>query len=86
LFGGSDDETTTTMTFTNTEATDISNEEKVTNTVTLYSGGPDDPYDVLIFFDRTFSTYLYASKGAAVLQGGQVVTGVFTPTREASTH
>ena len=83
MFGGNDTETTTTVTFTNTQSSDVQNEEKITNSVALFSQDATDPYDVMIFYDKTFGTFLYAPKGSPVLQGVSVVvgnTGVFTKT------
>jgi hypothetical protein len=80
MFGGNDTETTTTMTFTNTQVSDEQNEEKITNSVALFSQDATDPYDVMIFYDKTFGTFLYASKGSSVLQGIgglTTVTGTF---------
>jgi hypothetical protein len=76
MFGGSDTETTTTVTFTNTQVSDVQNEEKITNSVALFSQDSTDPYDVMIFYDKTFGTFLYAPKGSPVLQGGSVVVAV----------
>ncbi len=69
LFGGSNVETTTTMTFTTAQTTDTKTDFKVTNSVSLVSQDTTDPFDVLVFTDRTFGTYLYAAKGSYVLQG-----------------
>jgi hypothetical protein len=80
MLGGSDTETTTTVTFTNTQVSDVQNEQKITNSVALFSQDATDPYDVLIFYDNTFGTFVYAPKNSAVLQGGAVVstTGVIS--------
>jgi hypothetical protein len=69
LFGGDDTETTTTMTLTTAQTTDIKTDLKVTNTLNMFSQDSTDPIDVLIFTDRSFGTYLYAEKGSSVLQG-----------------
>ena len=69
LFGGSNVATTTTMTLTNIQSSDVQTEEKVTNSVALFSHDATDPYDGLIFYDRTFGTFLFAQKNSPVLQG-----------------
>jgi hypothetical protein len=70
LFGGDDTETTTTMTLTTAQTTDIKTELKVANTINIFSQDSTDPFDMMIFIDRSFGTYLYAEKGSSVLQGG----------------
>ncbi|HXK02177.1 MAG TPA: hypothetical protein VMS37_07225 [Verrucomicrobiae bacterium] len=77
LLGGTDQETTTTVTLTNTLASDVQNEEVITNSVALFSQDATDPYDVLIFYDTTFGTYLYVTKGSPVLQGIGGIQQVF---------
>jgi hypothetical protein len=69
LFGGDDTETTTTMTLTTAQTTDIKTDLKIANSVSLFSQDSTDPFDVMIFTDRSFGTYLYAEKGSSVLQG-----------------
>ena len=74
LFGGSNTETNTTMTLTNTVVSDVQNEEKITNTLTMVSMDGTDPYDIKIFYDTTCGTFLYADKNSPVLQGGAPVS------------
>ena len=80
LFGADDNvETTTTTTFTTTQTTDNKSEDKVTTTITLFSQGNNDPYDVKIFYDRTFGTYLIIDADSPLLQGVSVAEEVFVP-------
>jgi hypothetical protein len=77
LFGGDDTETTTTMTLTTAQTTDIKTELKVTNVVNIFSEDSTDPFDIMFFIDRSFGTYLYAENGSSVLQGGRgIVPGL----------
>jgi hypothetical protein len=70
LFGVDENqETTTTTTYTTSETTDSKSEDKVTCTITLFSEGVDDPYDVKIFYDRTFGTYAILDASSPLLQG-----------------
>jgi hypothetical protein len=74
LFGADDDvDTTTTTTFTTSNTTDDKTEDKITSTVTLFSEGADDPYNVKIFYDNLFGTYLALDANSPALQGGSVV-------------
>jgi hypothetical protein len=76
LFGADDNqETTTTATFTMTNTTDDKTEDKVTSTVTFFSQGVDDPYDVKLFYDCTFGTYIILNSDSPALQGVSVVVG-----------
>jgi hypothetical protein len=76
LFGIDDnDETTTTATFTMTNTTDDKSDDKITSTVTFFSQGVDDPYDVKMFYDRTFGTYMILDSDSSALQGVSVVLG-----------
>lgn len=73
LFGADDNvETTTTTTFTTTQTTDNKSEDKITTTITLFSQGNNDPYDVRIFYDRTFGTYLILAADSPLLHGVSV--------------
>ena len=77
LFGLADNqETTTTTTFTTTQATDDKKEDKVSCQVTLYSTGVDDPYDVKLFYDNTFGTYVILDTDSPLLQGSAGVKEV----------
>jgi len=69
LFGADNLETTSTATFTNTSSTDSQMDDKVTSTITLFSQGLDDKYDVKIFYDCTFGTYLVVNSNSPALQG-----------------
>ena len=69
LFGADNVETTTTATFTSSQATDDKVEDKITSTITLVSQGLDDPYDVKIFYDNTFGTYAIVNSNSPALQG-----------------
>ena len=76
LFGVDDnDETTTTATFSMTNTTDDKSDDKITSTVTLFSQGVDDPYDVKIFYDCTFGTYMTLNSDSPALRGVSVVVG-----------
>lgn len=81
LFGDPNTETTTTSTFTTSQVVDDKSDDKLTSTITLFSSGVDDSYDVKVFYDCTFGTYLVLDSNSAALQGtttGGVLTGVFT--------
>ena len=54
--------------------TDDHSDEKVTSTITLFSEGNDDPYDVKIFYDRSFKTYLVVDADSPLLQGVSLVS------------
>ena len=70
LVGAEDNvETTTTTTLTTTQTTDNRSDDKVTTTITLFSQGNNDPYDVKIFYDRTFGTYLIIDADSPLLKG-----------------
>jgi hypothetical protein len=88
LFGGNNTETTTTATLTTTQSTDNKTDKKLTSTITLFSEGRDDPYDVKILFDRLFGTYVILSSNSALLVSGStntsVLTNVSTFTQEVS--
>jgi hypothetical protein len=76
LFGADDNqETTTTATFTMTNTTDDKSEDKITSTITFFSQGVDDPYDVKMFYDCTFGTYIVLNSDSPALQGVSVVVG-----------
>ena len=70
VFGAPNVDETDTLTFTVSQTTDTKTDEKITNSATFFSQGADDPYDVLIFYDRLFGTMAFAEKGSAVLGGG----------------
>lgn len=71
LFGLADnEETTTTTTLTTSQSTDNRKDDKVSCQVTLYSSGEDDPYDVKLFYDRTFGTYVILDADSPLLEGG----------------
>ncbi|MGB7720144.1 MAG: hypothetical protein WBL65_09605 [Bryobacteraceae bacterium] len=69
LFGADNLETTSTATFTNSSSTDSQTDDKITSTITLFSEGLDDKYDVKIFYDCTFGTYLVVNSNSPALQG-----------------
>lgn len=69
------DETTTTATFSMTNTTDDKSDDKITSTVTFFSRGVDDPYDVKIFYDCTFGTYMILNSDSPALRGVSVVVG-----------
>jgi hypothetical protein len=73
---GLDDNTNTenTMSLTVGMTTDSKDDDKVTYTATLFSEGSDDPYDVLIFYDRLFGSMAFAPKGSPVLAGISAAT------------
>jgi hypothetical protein len=74
LFGADDnEETTTTATFTMTTTTDDKTDDKVASTITFFSQGVDDPYDVKIFYDCTFGTYMTLNSDSPALRGVSVV-------------
>jgi len=74
LFGADNTETTTTTTFTTSQTTDLKTEEKIVSTVTMFSQGPDDPYDIKIFYDTTFKTYVIVDANSPTLQGVNVIS------------
>lgn len=76
IFGADDVETTTTTTFTSTQTTDNKSDDKVTTTITLFSEGDTDPYDVKIFYDCTFGTYVVLDADSPLLQGVSVAKEV----------
>ena len=69
IFGAPNMETTTTMTVTVSQSSDVQTDEAITNTATFFSQGPDDPYDVFVFYDRLFGTFAFPQKGSPVLDG-----------------
>jgi hypothetical protein len=69
LFGGDNVETTTTATFTTSQTTDDKTEDKIVSSITLFSEGLGDQYDVKIFYDCTFGTYTVVNSNSSVLQG-----------------
>jgi hypothetical protein len=74
LFGGAENtETITTSTFSTSQATDDKTDNKVTSTITLVSSGHDDPYDVKIFYDRTFGTYCVVDANSPLLQPANIL-------------
>ena len=73
LFGGSNTATTTTTTFTTSQSIDNKSDDKLTSTLTLFSQGADDPYDVRIFYDCTFGTYLALDANSPALRGLEIV-------------
>src|SRR6202044_2984186 len=56
LNGAENTDTTTTLTVTNGTTTDSKTDEAITNTITMYSQGPNDPYDMQIYYDQLFGT------------------------------
>lgn len=77
LFGLADNqETTTTTTLTTSQTTDNRTDDKTSCQVTLYSTGLDDPYDVKLFYDNTFGTYVILDASSPLLQGGAGVEEV----------
>jgi hypothetical protein len=76
VFGADDTETTTTMTFTSGATTDDKSDETITNTITMFSQGSEDAYDLQIYYDRLFGTLVPVPTGSPLLQGGlHVVLG-----------
>lgn len=76
LFGAAENEhTTTTSTFTTTQVTEDRSSDKVVTTITLHSAGPQDPYDVKIFYDNLFGTHLAIDADSPLLQGSAGVDG-----------
>lgn len=84
LFGADNTETTTTTTFTTSQTTDLKTEEKIVSTVTMFSQGADDAYDIKIFYDATFKTYAIVDANSPALQGVTVVKDPF-PLQPVST-
>jgi hypothetical protein len=70
LLGADNTETTTTAVFTTSHTTDNKTEDKITSTVTFFSEGADDAYDVKFFYDCTFGTYLTLNSNSTALIGG----------------
>jgi hypothetical protein len=71
VFGGQDNtETTTTDSFTTTQTVDTSSDDKIVSTITMFSTGAADAYDIKIFYDNTFGTYAIVDADSAALQGG----------------
>jgi hypothetical protein len=73
VLGADNVDTTTTATFTNSQSTDDKVDDKITSTVTFFSTGLDDPFDVKIFKDVTFETYAIVDSDSPLLQGGPSV-------------
>jgi hypothetical protein len=73
LFGGSNTATTTTTTFTTSQAIDTKTDDKLTSSLTLFSQGADDAYDVKIFYDCTFGTYIALDANSPALKGTEIV-------------
>ncbi len=73
LFGGSNTQTTTTTTFTTSQTIDSKSDDKLTSTLTLFSQGADDAYNVKIFYDCTFGTYLALDANSAALKGSDIL-------------
>jgi hypothetical protein len=69
LLGADNTETTTTAVFTTSHTTDDKTDDKITSTVTFFSEGADDAYDVKFFYDCTFGTYLTLNSNSPALQG-----------------
>jgi hypothetical protein len=69
LFGADDVETTQTSTFTTSNSTDEKTDEKITCTVTFFSQGIDDKYDVKNFHDILLGTFLVVDSNSPALQG-----------------
>jgi len=69
LFGGDNDETTTTLTTTDNQSVDVKTDYKVTNTVTMVSQDQNDKYDIKFFYDRTFKTFAFCRPDDPALQG-----------------
>jgi hypothetical protein len=73
LFGADDSETTTTTTLTNSQTVDIKTDDRIVSTITFVSEGLEDPYDVKIFKDFTFGSYVIVDSNSPALQGGTAV-------------
>ena len=69
LMGADNVEATSTVTATNTVTNDQKTDEIVTNTVTMVSVGPQDPYSVNLYFDNFSQTIVPVSPDSPVLQG-----------------
>jgi hypothetical protein len=76
LFGDPNVETTTTTTFTTSQSIDTRSEDKLTSTLTMNSEGVDDPYDIRIFYDCTFGTYLALDANSPALKGSEVLVNL----------
>jgi hypothetical protein len=78
LFGADNVETTTTSVLTSTQSVDDKSDDKVTATVTFFSEGADDPYNVLLFYDNTFGTYAILDVNSSLLVGNGGATFIGT--------
>lgn len=76
LFGADDTETTTTTTLTNTRTVDIKTDDKIVSTITFVAEDAEDMYDVKIFKDLTFGTYVIVDSNSPALQGTTVVNAM----------
>jgi len=74
IFGSPNVESTQTLTCTVGYSTDTKIDEKVTDVGYFFSDGPEDTYDVMLFYDNLFGTLLFAEKGSPVLNGTTTVT------------
>jgi hypothetical protein len=78
LFGSDDTETTTTGTLTSTQSIDTKMGEKLTSTITFFSEGANDPYDVKILYDNTFGTYAILDADSPLLVGSPAINAMAT--------
>lgn len=79
LFGLEDNEqTTTTSTFTTSQVTEDKTSDKVVSTVTIFSTGHDDPYDLKLFYDNLFGTYCVLPADSPLLHGPIITDAVLS--------
>jgi hypothetical protein len=87
LMGADNVEKTSTVTATNTVTNDQKTDETVTNSITMVSVGPQDPYNIDLYFDNFSQTIVPVPFGSPVLQGNAGIleqpTGGGTPTTGA---
>jgi hypothetical protein len=80
LFAGDNTDTETTVMLTSTNTVDTSTTSKLVSTVTFNSEGPDDAYDVNLYFDNMFGTYAILDVNSPALKAGAV--SVASPLRK----
>jgi hypothetical protein len=74
LFGiDSNVETTTTITTSNTVTSDQKTDATVTNTVTMFSAGINDPYNINLYYDTFSQTIVPVDVNSQVIKGVTVV-------------
>jgi hypothetical protein len=65
---GSDQTRQDTVTFGYTSSISDKVDDKISDTATFFSAGPEDPYNVDMFFDRLFGTLAFAPSATVFLQ------------------